>query len=93
MAFASILPASKFNAIYDVLYKQSQRAAKAAYEAKVAKAKTRKQREACAGHYPSDWSELFDLWLRDRVSNLHVYECLRIGHVHSPDDLADETVH
>ncbi|HDZ37604.1 MAG TPA: hypothetical protein ENH62_04855 [Marinobacter sp.] len=93
MAFASTLPEKKFNAIYDALYKRSADAAKAAYEMKIAKAKTRKQREACAGHYPSDWSQLFDLWSRDRVSNLHVYECLHVGHVYSPDDLKEETVH
>lgn len=93
MAFASKLPEKKFNAVYDVLYKRSEEAAKAAYQAKVAKAKTQKQREACAGVYPSDWSQLLDLWSRDRVSNLHVYECLKIGQVYTAEELSETTVH
>ncbi|MFC6674317.1 hypothetical protein [Marinobacterium aestuariivivens] len=93
MAYASQLPEPKFNAIYDELYKRSETAAKAAYQAKLEKAKTRKQREACAGHYPSDWSKLFDLWCRDKVTNLHVLDCLRIGHVYSGEDLSGTSIH
>ena len=71
MAYASLLPDKRFNEIYDLLYQRVAAAANAAYNAKLAKAKTRKQREACAGHYPSDWSVLFGLWCRDKVTNLH----------------------
>lgn len=93
MAYASKLPEKRFNAIYDELYKRTEAAAIASYEAKLAKAKTSKQREACAGHYPSDWSKLFGLWCRDKVSNLHVLDCLRIGHVYSGEELASTPVH
>lgn len=93
MAYSSHLPEPKFNAIYDELYKRAEAAAKASYEAELAKAKTCKQRESCAGHYPSDWSKLLDLWCRDKVSNLHVLDCLRIGHVYSGEDLSNTPVH
>ena len=93
MAYASKLPESWFNAIYDELYKRAEAAAMASYQAKLAKAKTRKQREKCAGHYPSDWSKLLDLWCRDKVSNLHVLDCLRIGQVYSGEELSSMPVH
>ena len=89
MAYASLLPDKRFNEIYDLLYLRVSAAANAAYNAKLAKAKTRKQREACAGHYPSDWSVLFGLWCRDKVTNLHVLDCLRLGHVYSGQELAN----
>lgn len=88
MAYAKKLSEAKFNQIYDELFKRAEAAAKAAYQEKLAKAKTPKQRQACAGHYPSDWSELLDLWCRNKVTNLHVLECLRIGHVYSGQELA-----
>lgn len=93
MAYASKLSENRFNAIYDEVYKRAEAEAKALYKAKLAKAKTRKQREQCAGHYPSDWSELLDLWCRDKVSNLHVLDCLQIGQVYSGDELASASVH
>ncbi|EAZ97001.1 hypothetical protein MELB17_09433, partial [Marinobacter sp. ELB17] len=48
-----------------------------------------KQRKACAGYHPSDWSELFSLWCADKVSNLHVKDCLHLGHVYTPEELAE----
>ena len=89
MAFASKLSQEKFNELYDQLYEKSEKAAKAAYQAKLNKAPTTKQKEACGGGYPSDWSFLFRLWCHDRVSNLHVYECLRLNHVYSPEELEE----
>lgn len=87
MAYASKLPERKFNLIYEALYTRSEAAAKAQYESKLEKAKNHRQRQACAGIYPSDWSRLLDLWCRDRASNLHVIDCLKIGHVYSGDEL------
>jgi hypothetical protein len=81
MAYAKSLPEEKFDKIYDELYKRTEAATRAQYEAKLAKAKTRRQREACAGVYTSDWSELFNGWCHNKVSNLHVYDCLRCGYV------------
>lgn len=90
MAYASKLPQEKFNQIYDALYQRTKNAADAQYQAKLAKARTARQREACAGVYTSDWSELFNAWVHDKVSNLHVKECLYLGHVHSAEALATQ---
>lgn len=81
MAYASKLNEAKFNALYDALNEMQRRSAESQYHAKLKKAKTAKQRRECAGHYPSEWSELFNLWLRDKVTNLYVYDCLKIGYV------------
>ena len=85
MAYASSLPDEKFSEIYDQIEKHVSASAEAAYKANLAMAKTEKQRRACAGHYPSDWSIIFDLWCRDRIPNTYVIDCLRLGHVHAPD--------
>ncbi|HDT5862687.1 hypothetical protein E4188_22865 (plasmid) [Aeromonas media] len=87
MAYASLLPEDKFAEIYDQLEERVAAAATAAYNMAIAKAKTRKQRIACAGHYPSDWSRLMGLWCQDKVSNLMVQDCLRVGSVYSPGEL------
>lgn len=87
MAYASALPEERFREIYDQLEQRVDAAATAAYNAALAKAKTRKQRLACAGHYPSDWSRLMGLWCRDKVSNLMVQDCLRVGSVYSAGEL------
>lgn len=87
MAYANQLTQEKFNELYDQLYQKSEQAAKAAYRQRLAKAKTSRQVKACAGVYPSDWSELFRQWVHGRASNLYVRECLKVGHVHSPEDL------
>lgn len=85
MAYASSLPDEKFSEIYDQIEKHVSASAEAAYKANLAMSKTEKQRRACAGHYPSDWSIIFDLWCRDRIPNTYVIDCLRLGHVHAPD--------
>jgi hypothetical protein len=90
MAYASTLPEEKFNQIYDALYKRTEKATRDQYQAKLAKARTASQRKACAGVYTSDWSELFNDWTRDKATNLHVKECLYLGHVHSAEALATQ---
>ena len=87
MAFASKLPEDKFAKIYDALERRVSMSADAQYQAKLAKAKTEKQRRACVGYYPSEWSKLMGLWCSDKVSNLFVLDCLRVGHVYAPDEL------
>lgn len=85
MAYASKLSEEKFSVIYRELMRRSFQAAKAQYEKKVAEARTESQRRACAGYYPSEWSELLEDWCRDRATNLYVLECLKLGHVHPPE--------
>ncbi|MNL54336.1 hypothetical protein D3C87_1776610 [compost metagenome] len=82
-----MLPEDKFAEIYNLLEERVAAAATAAYNMAIAKAKTRKQRIACAGHYPSDWSRLMGLWCQDKVSNLMVQDCLRVGSVYSAGEL------
>ena len=79
MAYASSLSQEKFNEIYNQLYQLSEKQGKSMYEAKLAKAKTRKQREACAGSYRGEWFELFDGWTRDKYSNIYVRDCIANG--------------
>lgn len=88
MAYASKLSEDRFSLVYDAINKRVSDSAEAQYQACLAKATTRQEREACAGGYPSEWSTLFDLWLRDKVTNLHVLECLRLGRVHGCDTAA-----
>ncbi|WP_081051742.1 hypothetical protein [Aeromonas hydrophila] len=89
MEYASQLPDPHFNQIYDLLEQRVSAAARAAYNSRLSKAKTREEREACAGCYPSAWSELFNQWCRDKVTNQHVLDCLKLGDAYSGQELAN----
>ena len=81
MAYASSLPESRFNAIHQELENHSFNAAKIAYEACFERAKSKKSRKACAGHYPNQWSTLLIQWCSNKVPNLVVYDALSLGYV------------
>lgn len=84
MAYASTLPESKFNEIYDQLELKVSESAEAQYQQALKLAKTKRQQKACMRGYPSEWSVLMKQWCCDKVSNLYVMDCLRLGHVHAP---------
>jgi hypothetical protein len=33
------------------------------------------------GQYKGRWFELLEDWMGDNISNIHIYDCLRVGHV------------
>lgn len=79
MAYSNALPEATFNALYDTLTKKASNEHDAAYRSNLAKAKSRLQKLKCAGKYVGSWQRLLNNWLSQKVSNIHVYECLKLG--------------
>ncbi|OEE37265.1 hypothetical protein A1QO_03955 [Vibrio genomosp. F10 str. ZF-129] len=76
MAYCNQLDENKFSSIYTVLQNKARLEHEQAYKSNVRKAKTRMQKSKCAGQYIGAWQRLFNGWLGNTVSNLHVMDCI-----------------
>lgn len=72
---------SLFNSIYDQLEAEVSKEATALYNQALSKAKTNKQKAACAGSYQGKWFTLFDKWCHGKVANVFVLEALTLGYI------------
>lgn len=48
-----------------------------AYQANLARAKTARAKQACAGRYEGSWWRLWNSWSSNQTTNLHIIDCLR----------------
>ena len=76
--FASQMSDTAFNELYRQLQNLMGESAERQYQAKLALAKTEKQRRRCAGGYPSAYSRLMNLWSRDKIPTSLVDEYLEL---------------
>jgi len=70
-----------FSVIYSELYARSSEENHSMYLAKLSKAKTDKQRKACAGCYVGSWQRVLNSWVRGRLPNVYVLDAIRAGFV------------
>ncbi len=77
MAFFSRLSEEKQNELYGKLQANISSESQSMYNAALSKAKTKKQKAECAGQYKGSWFYLLEDWMNDKVTNLHVRDCLR----------------
>ena len=70
-----------FSEIYSELYARSSEENHSMYLAKLSKAKTDKQRKACAGCYVGSWQRVLNSWVRGRLPNVYVLDAIRAGFV------------
>ena len=71
MAYFSKLNGNKQLELYKALQEKVSSEANAMYNANGKK----------AGCYKDAWFELLDDWMQDKVSNLHIMDCLKAGYV------------
>lgn len=81
MAYYSALCEDKQSQLYSALQQQVSKEAQSMYETALSRAKTKRQKQACAGQYIGAWYRLLDGWMKDNITNLHVRDCLSYGHV------------
>lgn len=81
MAYANSLTDEKSAYYYHQLGLKIEAESSAAYESNLRKAKSKKAKDQCAGSYQGSWYRLREDWLANKVSNLHIQDCLRIGRV------------
>lgn len=79
MAYSNTLTNFKFVAIQSELMERASREHDVEYNARVAKAKSPRQKRLCAGQYVGAWQRLLNGWLAEDITNLHVYDCIRNG--------------
>ena len=70
-----------FAELYEDLYARSSAENHAMYLASLSKAKTDKQRKACAGCYVGSWQKVFNAWVRGKLPNVYVLDAIRAGFV------------
>jgi hypothetical protein len=87
MAIATELSELEFEFLYDQIEAKVAEAASEQYSAAVEKATTPKEKKACAGHYPSAWSEMFENWLTGNLDNQLIYESILHNRVLKQDEL------
>lgn len=81
MAYFSKLPSDKQHAYYELIQKKVSSEAESMYRAALAQAKTKKQKDACAGQYKGVWFSLLEDWMSNKVTNLFVADCLALNFV------------
>ena len=81
MAYYDSLDAKKQNKIYEALQAQVGNEAQKMYGEALKKAKTKKQKKACAGQYIGRWYPLLNAWMKGDILNLVVLDALKVGFV------------
>lgn len=81
MAYHSKLDEKKQSEIQNALLEHVRSEHDAAYEANLRKAKSKLAKKRCAGRYEGAWWRLMEDWCNDKVTNLHVLDCLKAGFV------------
>ena len=77
MAYFSKLTDEQQNALSEQLLFLVSKEHEAQYQSNLAKAKSKRQQLLCAGRYEGAWYRLFNSWLLDTTSTLHVKDCLK----------------
>lgn len=89
MAYYANLPEQKQLDIYQLIQAQISSEAEALYQSALSKARTERQRKACAGQYKGRWFALLD---KGEIPNLDVCECLQLGFVSDDIIVNDDSV-
>ena len=85
MAYYDSLDAKKQNYIYEALQVHVGNEAQQMYTEALKKAKTKKQKSACAGQYIGRWYPVLNAWMQGKVLNLVILDALKVGFV--PEDI------
>jgi hypothetical protein len=70
-----------YSEIYSELYARSSEENSSMYLAELRKAKTDKQRKACAGRYVGSWQKVLNAWVHGKLPNVYVLDAIRAGFV------------
>lgn len=79
MAYCDSLDDERFVKIQSNLMDRASKEHDAEYNARVAKAKTKRQKRLCAGQYVGAWQRLLNAWLAKEVPNYQVNQCILAG--------------
>lgn len=81
MAYYQQLDSVSQHTLYLAIEGKVREEANCMYNEALRKAKTAKQKKACAGQYIGRWYPLLNAWMQGEVSNLAVRDALRVGFV------------
>ena len=70
-----------FDHIYSELYRLSKEENHGMYMKALSAAKTKRQKEKCAGVYRGRWQVVFNAWCKGKIPNTFVLEAFRAGFV------------
>ena len=84
MAYASKLNEDNHLHIYTQLKERADKALDKAVQSEIAKTGTCKP-----GFFPNPWTKVLNLWLKDKVTNLEVYDMLLIDQVSVEIEMMD----
>jgi hypothetical protein len=76
MAYYENLDNQKQEEINEQLLIKVRAEHESAYQSNLAKAKSKLAKKRCAGRYEGAWWRLMNAWRDNKVTNLHVYDCL-----------------
>lgn len=76
MAYHNNLSIEKQNNIHNQLLEKVRTEHDSAYQSNLLKAKSKLAKKRCAGRYEGAWWRLMNDWLNNKVSNIHVFDCL-----------------
>ena len=81
MAYIDSLPDFKRESLWDALTAAINTEHEAAYQSRFSQAKTKKQKESCAGRYEGSWYRFRNSWEEGKISNIEVKDALVHGFV------------
>lgn len=81
MAFHDSLSDAKQSVIHQQLTALASTEHDKAYQSNISKANSKLAKKRCAGRYEGSWYRLRNDWVAGKVTNLHVYDCIRFGRV------------
>lgn len=70
-----------YSNIYSALYERAASENNALYMQALSKAKTKKQKEDCAGYYCGRWQTMLNKWCSGKIANIHAISAISQNHV------------
>ena len=83
MAYCNKLPENKFNAVYDLLMDRAEKSliSNGQQYIKGLNIKGTGRIRSTSGFYPNPWCKVLNMWTRNKITNLEVYDMLKVDYI------------